>query len=277
MSKIETLVPDIYALFSKGGLRVDKETAEQFGHDMAGMLVSRLSEDRDAPRVRLSNVGKPCARQLWYTINAPELAEELTPDVRIKFLFGDVIESLVMFLAKLAGHEVADQQKEVEVSGVKGRIDGTIDGVLVDVKSASKFSFNKFAAGLKREDDGFGYLVQLGSYAAGSNAERGAFLAVGKEQGKLVLDVHDDLPNKNELEKLVQERKDVVALPVPPARAFTDEPDGASGNRKLKFNCSYCPFKKACWPGLRLFLYAQKPVFLTVVNRLPKVDEIKDF
>ena len=40
-------------------------------------------------------------------------------------------------LASISGHKVTQQQKQVEVEGVKGHQDCFIDGVLVDCKSAS--------------------------------------------------------------------------------------------------------------------------------------------
>jgi hypothetical protein len=39
-----------------------------------------------------------------------------------------------------------------------------IDGVTVDVKSASKYGFEKFLKHNLREDDPFGYISQLSSY-----------------------------------------------------------------------------------------------------------------
>ncbi len=41
----------------------------------------------------------------------------------------------------MAGHEVTDEQKEVELEGLKGHIDCKINGRVVDIKTASGFSF----------------------------------------------------------------------------------------------------------------------------------------
>jgi len=57
-------------------------------------------------------------------------------------------------------------------------------------------------------------------------------------------------------------------------------PEGKSGNMKLGVNCSYCPHKVTCWDdanngdGLRLFLYSNGPMWLTEVQKEPKVQEI---
>ena len=63
----------------------------------------------------------------------------------IAFLFGDIVEEVVLFLARAAGHEVTDEQKEIEINGVRGHIDGRVDGLPVDVKSASSYSYRKLS------------------------------------------------------------------------------------------------------------------------------------
>ena len=41
---------------------------------------------------------------------------------------GDILEALLILLTDLSGHEVTEQQKEVEIDGVKGHKDCRIDG-----------------------------------------------------------------------------------------------------------------------------------------------------
>lgn len=271
MKKIETLIDDIYALF-ENKIKIEKDHAIEFGKQLGEMLVSRLSEERGRPTLRLSNLGTACRRKLWYSIRAPQLAEPLSAPTRIKFLFGDITELFVVFLAKLAGHTVADEQRTVSILDVDGHIDGTIDGELVDVKSASPYSFDKFKLGLSKDNDAFGYLTQLGSYRTAMGHKRAHFIPVNKVTGHLHLDTHEE--DKVDYEQLVRDAQQVLASNDVPERGFTDVPDGKSGNRKLCVNCSYCDYKTTCWPGLRLFLYAGRPTFLTRVAREPKVAEV---
>lgn len=274
MPKLSTLRDDIYRLLS-GEIKFTEEQLVDFGHSLAARLVERLGRVQGPQTLRLSNLGKPCARQLWYSIKRPDLAEPLPPAARMKFLFGDLIEGLVLFLAKVAGHEVKNEQQEVTLHGVVGHIDADIDGSLVDVKSASTPSMRKFEAGLKPETDAFGYLTQLGTYAKAKNREDGAFIAVDKTLGHIIVDHH--VFEDKDYEGLVTERREILARGLPPPRGYNDQPEGESGNRKLGFNCSYCDFKKTCWPGLRTFIYAQgKPVYLTNVSREPRVPEAKE-
>lgn len=223
----------------------------------------------------MSNLGTKCLRKLWYTVNQSEKAEPLRPEARLKFLYGDIIETLILWLAKLAGHEVKGEQDELEINGVKGHRDAVVDGITVDVKSASSYSFRKFESGLKSSEDAFGYLDQLGAYEyAGEKGTDSAFIAVDKTLGHITVDKHKDL-GKKDYAKFVRERQAIVGQPNPPERGYFDEPDGKSGNRKLGMECSYCPFKSECWPGLRTFIYSNGPRYLTKVIREPDVPEAK--
>lgn len=272
MKNISTLVKDIQDRLVSGE-RFDEDTVTDFAHNLAAKLSNRLSQEHK-PALRVSNLGTKCDRKLWYSINKPDLAEPLSPSARLKFLFGDILEEVLLFLARAAGHTVEEEQAEVDVNGVKGHIDGVIDGELVDVKSASTYGFRKFAEhGLVHSDD-FGYLDQLGAYSYARGDKRAHFLAVDKTLGHLTLDTHES--NGKDYDKLVEEKRAMLKSPVPPNRAYEDEPDGRSGNRKLGIACSYCAFKRSCWPGVRVFKYSRGPVFLTRVVRPPDVPELKN-
>lgn len=280
MKAINTLVDDLYAVLENG---TDSETVDEiavrFGKEMERIGKTRLLREEREPTLRMSNMGKPCDRQLWYSINKPETAEPLLPHVYNKFIYGDMIEEWILFLAEVAGHKVEGRQDTLEINGIKGHRDAVIDGVLVDVKSASTFSFGKFKAGLTLADDSFGYITQLQSYLYASQddplvtvKDKAAFLVVDKTLGHITLDVHKRLDW--DWPKLYQERIDMVESGELPPRRYSDEPEGKSGNRKLGFQCSYCNYKSECWPSLRTFLYARGPVHLTVVKREPNMKEV---
>lgn len=276
LKTIKTLVKDIQDRLSNPE-PVNEEEVTSFSHNLARKLVDRLCEKQRKVNLRLSNIGTPCDRKLWYSINTPELGEPLPPSARLKFLIGDILEEVLLFLAKVSGHKVEHQQKEVSLYGVTGHIDAVIDGELVDVKSASTHSFRKFKDGRLKSEDAFGYLDQLGGYAHSLSKRRGHFLVGDKTLGHLTLDTHD-LPDRD-WERVVNNKREMLAWPKPPERQYRDKEEGKSGNRKLGLECSYCPFKAACWPGLRAFLYSSnghnpKPVFLTVVAKQPNVPEI---
>jgi hypothetical protein len=274
---IDTLVDDIYSLFGSQK-EFDQEIAKKFGELMSDTVASRVPAVNGGGTLRMSNLGRPCERKLWYEVNTPDEGEPLTSQTRFKFLYGDVLEELVLYLAAEAGHSVEGVQDEMEINGIKGHRDAVIDGVLVDVKSASSYSFRNFEKGLKLEDDKFGYITQLQQYLYASQDDplvtdknRAAFLVVDKTLGKLCLDIHEkDGKNYSEF---AEYKRNMVNSPVEPPRVFEPEPDGMSGNQKLGVNCSYCGFKNKCWPGLRTFLYGNGPRFLTRVAKTPNVPE----
>jgi hypothetical protein len=276
VKSVDTLVEDIYHLVSNPqGFSPDN--VRSFGESLATRLSYRLSEDRQSGELRASNIGKPCNRQLWYDVHCHDEREPLPPAARLKFLFGDILEELLLFLGKEAGHDVRHEQVEVSINGVRGHIDGIIDGRLVDCKSASTYAFEKFKEHRLANDDPFGYIDQLGFYLDGANdrlvdKDVGSFLAIDKTLGNITLDTYAK-PNKD-YAIVVEQKKEMLAQPEPPERAFQDQPFQKSGNKKLGVACSYCSFKFKCWPGLRVFQYANKPVFLTHVARAPKVSEV---
>ena len=200
---------------------------------------------------------------------------------RWMFPYGNVIEGLLLFRAREAGHKGERQQEEVVVDGIKGHIDAVIDGVVVDAKSTSPRSFDKFADGTLATDDPFGYMKQIGFYKKGLNM-RGGFLAMDKQFGKLAwMESHEDTssisPRIAELKELAKDETKE------PARTSAYDPVafGKSGNMTLCTQCKYCSHKFNCYAdanggkGLRAFMYSSGPVFLTSVRNLPKVDEVK--
>ena len=275
---IDTLIVDIQGLFGAAAHHCDPERVAQLGHVIADVVSKRLAEEDGSRKgtLRMSNLGKG-DRQIWYEVVSDFEREPLPPDTKIKFLFGDIWEAIMLFLAKEAGHEVSHEQEEVVIDGVVGHMDAVIDGVVVDVKTASKYAFKKFKDGTLQDNDAFGYYEQLGGYSHALGDIDGAWLAVEKEQGHMAL-----LPApKEELAALrIPERiahlKVVVDSPTPPERCYEDEEFGKSGNRALGVNCSYCPFKFDCWKdsndgvGLRTFLYSKGPVYMTKVEKEPK-------
>lgn len=279
MAKIETLIDDIYDLLVDGK-EISNEDASSFGERLSSLIQERLKPREERPgTLRMSSIGKPCEKQLWYSVNTPNDGEELHKHVYSKFLIGDILEEVMLFLAEQSGHKVEGRQDELEIRGIKGHRDAVIDGVPTDAKTASQFSFKKFEDGLKPEDDGFGYLTQIQSYMEASkddplvtDKERGAFFVFNKVTGEMVLDIHKkwEIP----LEEVYEHKKAVVASETPPERAFEPEPMGKSGNMKLGFQCAYCPFKNTCYTGLRTFIYSTGPVYLTEVSNKPKVPEL---
>jgi len=254
---LDTLVEDIYNKLSALGngehLDIDEETIEQFGESMKEILYTwSHPAPRGKPSLRMSNIGKQ-PRQLWYEMNSEaDSTEVISPPTFIKFLYGHLLEEIVLFLVKLSGHEVTNEQKEITVSGIKGHMDCVIDGEVVDVKTASGFAFKKFKEGTLAEQDSFGYMAQLAGYEAAEGTNKGGFLALNKESGELAMFRPDDF-----------------AIP-----------DVKSGNMQLPKGCVYCRYKFECHKdanegkGLRVFKYSNGLRYLTQTPKVPNVIEV---
>ena len=284
MKTLDTLVEDIYNLFEpEKDIELNEEEVDKhldsFAKSIKETMKNILNEKpRERRNLRLSAIGKP-ARQLWYDKNTKETPEPLQPHTRIKFLYGHLLEDLLIVLSRIAGHEVTEQQKEVNVNGIKGHQDCMIDGVLVDCKSASGRSFEKFSKNKLYSDDPFGYIAQISAYAEGNGVNEAAFLVIDKQHGNICLtDVHS-LEMINAKER-IDYLKGVMEQDNPPDRCYDDLPDGASGNRKLAIGCVFCAHKRECWSdanngqGLRAFKYEKGTTYLSHVAKEPRVQEI---
>lgn len=297
MTTINKLVKDIYeVLQTKGGW--DEALSEFMGSEVRDLFNRRFLPSENGQQssgLRLSQLGTPCKRKLWYKCNQSNEGESPHSGAYLKFIYGDLLELLLISLARAAGHTVEGCQEELSVAGIKGHRDCVIDGYTVDIKSASPTGFAKFRDGKLREDDPFGYISQLSSYVyAGRNSEVeshqtiGAFLVVDKVSGALCLDVYDFSNEIDQKEQEAQEIKDCVANENPPERAFEAVDDGywnpkkkqfvTNGNKKLGIQCSYCEFKHICWSNLRTFMYSKGgnsvPVYYTHIVKEPKVMEV---
>lgn len=277
---IQTLKSDIENVLSTGEGWTE-DIAAWVGEQISKGLTRQLTpRDNTTGTLRMSSLGQPCERKLWYSVqpSLSSLKEVLQPNTLNKFIFGDMIEAYTLGLIKASGHSLEGMQDQVQILGIKGSRDCVIDGMVFDIKSASTMSMNKFKNNGLRENDPFGYLSQLSSYVYASkddplvtNKTHGGFVAIDKQFGHIEIDIYDlttELANK---EAEVQRKKDVVKSPETPKRSFEDVPDGKSGNRKLGTNCSYCEFKQICWPDLQTYIYSTGPRYLTEVVREPKV------
>jgi len=283
---IDTLVQDIYnkiGVLGKGEhIDLDKDTIEQFGESMKEILYNwSHPEPRGDAKLRMSNIGRQ-PRQLWFDMRADNSqTEDIAPHVFIKFLYGHLLEEIVLFLIKLSGHTVTSEQKEVTVSGIKGHMDCIIDGEVVDIKTASGFAFKKFKDGTLAEQDTFGYLAQLAGYEAAEGTSNGGFLALNKESGELALFKPDSFDKPNIKKKIIEIKK-AVKLQTPPEFCYNPIPDGKSGNMQLPKECVYCRHKFECHKdsnegnGLRVFKYSNGYRYLTQTPKVPNVVEVID-
>ncbi len=278
MKTLDTLAADIDQLFFKGK-EIDDANLDGLLANIKLLIRERLlSKPEEAPRIRMSKLGTP-DRKLWYEQHVP--LPRTSSSNALKFIYGDIIEQLIIFLAKEAGHTVEDEQKEFEIDGIKGHQDCKLDGVVVDIKSASAYAFRKFSERTLFKDDPFGYIAQLSSYAHANGVDEAAFVGVNKESGAICI-----LPLQQidliDAPKRIEQVKVLAApdAPKPQKKCYEPVPHNKGENLTLNKNCTYCPYAKDCWSdandgkGLRYFKYATGILPLTKVVNMPRVEEI---
>ena len=285
MKNINTLVKDIYKLFDLDLIEKDEKKVDDLINHFGNMLKEHIKEflyqkPKSNGHLRLSGIGKPDS-QLWYDVNTKSNDMNLAPNVRIKFLYGYILEELLLLLSSIAGHEVKDQQKEVQIEGVKGHQDAMIDNVLVDCKSASGYGFEKFKSNTLMQDDHFGYIAQISAYAEANGVNKAAFLVIDKSTGEICLSQVESMEMINATNR-VKHLKNIVEKNKIPDRCYSPIADGKSGNYRLAIGCVYCKHKSMCWSdanqgkGIRTFNYAKGKRFLVQVVKEPDVPEATD-
>ena len=270
--KIDSLVKDIYK-YLESYTAVTPEQSAELALVLSQVICDKLSTFR-RPALSMSCIGHP-QRKLKLELENPT---KPTGKQRLRFLYGDILEAVILWLAKLAGHTVESQQESVELDKVKGHIDAIIDGDLVDVKSCSPQSYKKFIGGTLPSCDPFGYLAQISGYKECLQKNKAHFLAVDKVSGDLCLYTPDpefDLPDPHEVIKSAREAictKNFKDLPP----CSEPVPAGKSGNMKLSTDCKYCVFRNKCWENLRVFKYQTGPEYFTKIVKEPseKIEEI---
>jgi len=315
---LDTLQEDIYHVLNTGEGWTD-EIATWVAEDSRKALVRQMKPRKEGkPSLRMSSLGQPCERKLWYDFNVQKVLpknvkinRKLDPWVKLKFIFGDLTESLLLGLVIASGHRLEGLQERVEIDGIVGHRDCIIDGMQFDAKSASTFAFNKFKnnqlkgfyntvnKGGKREGvwvppekaDAFGYISQNSSYLFASlddprikHKSKVGFLALDKQFAHVAVDIYDVSDQLEKKREEIQHKKDMVKWDDPPDRVGwgtkfaskkAGEPD-PNGNIALDAPCSYCEYKEVCHPGLRTFLSSTGPLYLSRVVKEPKMTEITE-
>ena len=278
---------------SKESVKLDKGLVEEFGEACKNALLKQFEDQRrNKFEPRMSNIGRPlCQLQM----EAKGVKGEGQPyNVKVRNTFGDIIESLAIFIMKSAGVNIKNEQKKVKYkfngNEIEGKQDVEIDEKIWDIKSASPYSFEKkfgeeggFLEVVK--EDSFGYASQGFLYGESQNKKFGGWIAINKSTGEWTVCETPAMiePHKTEALKKAKDNLKALKDKVPFKKQYDDIAETfrgkPTGNRVLGFVCSYCPYKLPCW-GSKLQLLQQqqskgknpKWVWYTEVNN-PKQEE----
>ena len=290
MSSILNRVQLFLTEANKASVPISSTIINEFGEACKQAFVKQFVEERETEfKPRMSMIGRPLC-QLQMEKSGAE-AETPPYNSKMRFIFGDLIEALAVAILKSSGVKIDDFQKKVKYVFGDDEINGTYDVKIMDkiwdIKSASPYAFQyKFgeAGGFDAllKDDPFGYVSQGYLYAGADDKEFGGWIAINKSTGEwsvVETPINDDEHKKKAIE---QAKKNVHALNTnaPFKRLYEDIPESfnkkLTGNRVLGKECSFCPYKKACWEGLEYLPQQQSKAINPKYFWYTKVDSRKE-
>jgi hypothetical protein len=242
-----------------GKTTMSDDTINQVASDIKDALSRQFGGHKNGGgfRLRMSNVGRPSC-QLWYEKNKPEQALPKPTTFVMNMMIGDIVEAVFKGLLKEAGVQYEDSDKttlHVADANISGTYDIVIDGAVDDVKSASNWSYqNKFESfNTLASGDAFGYVAQLAGYAKAADKKAGGWWVVNKANGQFKYVPATGIDIEAEVAKIAKTVKDVNANKFercfePVEETFRGK---ATGNKVLSTTCSFCNYRKDCWPTLQ--------------------------
>mgnify|MGYP006426939017 CR=1 FL=1 len=285
--EIHSLIPDILNLFDTG-VDVSDSKAHQLGEAVAETVKKKMKfagmPFNSEGKLYLSQIGKDDHLLYFNYKGWPQ--EEMGSDIKLRLMYGDIIEELLLWLAEMAGHEVTEKQWLVTVDDVRGRKDCRIDGVNIDVKSMSRYTFAQAEKGTFFDTAmGMAYIHQLSSYLYGEQMAEsdsrepdenvGGFFAFDKDTGKMHLDLFnkEDLPNPYDRVKHLKSLFKKDTPPPPPKEGYIVE---ENGNIKIPDAYMFNPFKWEIWGDeLRCFVRSNGRLeYYIHVEKTPRMDEV---
>ena len=250
---VEFLVHAYLANVRAGKASMSEETIEGIvKHVEAAVHKQFQSTDKRNFRLRGSNIGRATC-QLWFQKNAPEKAVAPPSHFLLRMMIGDITEAVFKGILKEAGATFQNAERvETEIGGTKiaGEYDLILDDKVDDIKSASPWAYkNKWLDGKHvEENDSFGYVGQLTTYAKAADVEPGGWWVINHSSGEFKYIPYASDPIEV-TEKLSATVKSLDANKF--ARCFSPTPETfrrvQSGNYVLNTECRFCSFKQACW------------------------------
>lgn len=238
---------------------------EQFGEDCKDSLRKQLSSRGDF-RIRMSGLGRPLCQQ---KMEKKGHTQEMSYNDIMRFLMGDLVEAVAVFVMKAAGVNVVDTQRQCELDLAGNTVKGTLDIILDDgqkkvwdIKSTSPWSFeNKFSGrggyDVIKEDDPFGYIMQGYLYSEAQDMPFGGWIAINKSTGEWdFVEAPDDQSEDREayiadahsrVESLLKD--DTFKIPFEEVdESYTLKGEKIfTGNKLMPKTCTFCSFKEHCW------------------------------
>ena len=249
------IVDKINVYLSETNTKVDDHLRYQI-EKLAGLAFQRqfMGEHESKPGIlRLSKAGK-CPRQIAYAFYGYEIkGKEIDSRAKIVFFQGDLVELMMMSLARLAGCNVVGTGFNqitvgVPILGKEGNdstiVEGHPDGFLIDngvklteCKSMASYSYERFEVG--EIDDG--YKAQINMYLEGTGLDECILVAMNKDNGVL----GEMLIKKDP--KIVKNAKDGFSDVLKSTKGFLPNPMYVADEKgTYPWQCLYCAYHGWC-------------------------------
>jgi|TARA_Y100000401_G_C8321705_1_gene225670 hypothetical protein len=259
------------ALNSDGeGVTMPPHLIQEFKDACGDALEKQFNAKDREYRIRMSGIGRPLCQQKLD--KDPNVKPENDYTLIMKFLLGDLIEAVAIAVMKASGVDIEEEQKPVELNianmDMKGTYDVKIANKIYDIKSTSPAAFaSKFGAfggyDLIKENDPFGYVKQGYLYSEASGSDFGGWIAINKSTGEWAVCQAPDYQEEDKKQALAEAVESIerIVSDEPFKREFEDIPETykdsdrsvkLTGNRLLSKDCSFCGYKKHCWPKVKL-------------------------
>jgi hypothetical protein len=273
---------------TKGKSTMSEDTAKQIAEDVRQAVLRQFGgTGKREFRLRMSNLGRPTC-QLWFDKNKPETALPRPTTFVMNMMLGDIVEAVFKGLLTEAGVEYGDSESvslDIGEHTVSGTYDLTLDGAVDDVKSASDWSYrNKFESfETLRNGDAFGYVAQLVGYAKATGLKPGGWWVVNKANGSFKYVPATGIDEEAEMQKInstidTVNTNEFSRCFEPVEETFRGK---ATGNKMLCKECSFCDYRKACWPNLKelpaVKSQAKQPKMVSYIELAPEYNEASFF
>jgi hypothetical protein len=277
MHIIELLIHQFLQEVNKGGWKAPTSLLERFGESTVNNLKRQFEREPNKFTIRGSNIGRPTCQLLLEQAGVKGSSETNA----IRNLYGDMVESLLMFVLYASGVPIIAEQELVSLELAGAKISGTLDIVIDfgddprvwDIKSASDWSFkNKFNVSFEKfiEQDYFGYADQLFFYSTARGCKAGGWIVQNKSTGEIRV---IEAPEEQRLlrDTAIGRMEEKVGILLREGTKLVDSKDLAYNSDKFKFPpvleffrkrltgnsylhdcCVMCDKKFYCFPGVQL-------------------------
>ena len=244
-------------------LNINDESLEEWideaGESFKDSLRRQLARQTGAPRLRMSNIGRPTCQLQMAMKGEKEVRKPYNFIVRM--LHGDAIECIMDVLLRIAKTNITATKSKCELTvsntNIKGEDDLHIDDRVWDIKTSSPWAFmNKWSKGYSglKDGDSFGYIGQLYGYSEAQGKEPGGWVVCDKSSGEIaVVEAEIGAEEKARIKADITETVKTIEEDRPFKRCFEPIEDKfggkSTGLRRLDpSTCGFCDFVGQCWP-----------------------------